>query len=63
MVWGCVSIFLGFSGRQATSSGSFSPSPEKKVLPAGFDYNHLGIQQVLPSYWAPDGDEEPICIQ
>ena len=30
------------------------------VLPAGFDYNHLGIQQVLPPDWAPDGDEEPI---
>ena len=30
------------------------------VLPAGFDYNHIGIQQVLPPDWAPDGDEEPI---
>ena len=30
------------------------------VLPAGFDYNHLGIQQVLPPDWAPDGGEEPI---
>ena len=29
------------------------------VLGAGYDYNHLGIQQVVPpDYWAPVSDEE-----
>ena len=38
MVWGVISIFSGFSGRQATSSGGFSLSPEKKVIDLFYAY-------------------------
>ena len=51
MVWLGVSIFSGFSGRQATSSGSLSLSPETKVVYMLIDlfYMHKFYKREVPS--------------